>query len=81
MFDFSSLTNMFSHSEKGVFSHASGQKTDFVKALETTGLEPSGLTGLSRKDIKTLLSNYGIDPLNFLGSHSDELINTIRMSE
>lgn len=81
MFDFSSLSDMFSQRNTRVLSKPVAYRSDFLKALETTGLDQSGLVGLSQEDIPTLLSNYGIDPLSFLGSHSDELINTIKMSE
>lgn len=81
MFDFSSLTVMLSQCKKGGLSKSSALERDFIKTFETTGLDQSGFVSLSRNDITTLLSNYGIDSLNFLGGRSDELVNTIRMTE
>lgn len=81
MFDFANLTNTFSQNTKGILTNSSAYQRDFIKRFETTGLDQSGFVSLSRKDITILLANYGIDSLNFLGSHSDELINTMRMSE
>ncbi|MFM7085034.1 MAG: hypothetical protein ACKOW3_08540 [Hyphomicrobium sp.] len=81
MFDFSSLTDMLSQCKKGSLSKSSALERDFIKTFETTGLDQSGFVSLSRNDITTLLSNYGIDSLNFLGGRSDELVNTIRMTE
>lgn len=80
MFDFSGFTEFISKQENVFEYRASSHPPNLLKALESSGLDPNGFVGLSQKDMTTLLSNYGVDTVNFLGSHSDELVNTIKMS-
>lgn len=81
MFDFSGLTEFVSHQENVTPYSPPSYPRNLLKALVSSGLDPNGFTGLSAKDMTTVLSNYGVDTVNFLGGHSEELVNTIKMSE
>lgn len=76
MFDFSRLTETITDLV-GSFTSQSEQGTSVLDALQSAGLDPSVLTGLSEAEIANLLEGIGVDPAQIAEGQIGELLASV----
>jgi hypothetical protein len=81
MFDFSRITDAISGLVGALGSEAGAQASNLTDMLQTAGVDPGMLAGLSETEIASLLGSYGIDISQFAEGELGQLVQGLGLPE